>query len=395
MAVARLPPNFRKIREVARGTCHSISLGQLLRNTRSVETVFDGNCVVSTQRADSQSLVRAGRWLQVQLPIRFARRIEDFVQLPHVIVSNSHINSVLQTYLDTFDAVSAFPEIHTAEHVEDFRTLINSHMAKHGDGTRLIAEGYRQTRGTFPGVRIDEFLHKFFTSRIATRILMENFVIMHTPQDGYVGVVRKGMRPLNIVQGLASDLTRLTHNIYGCSPEVEYRGNLDCTLDYIPRHVSYMVQEVLKNALRATVERHQSRSQSFSDLPPVVVELQKGDVHVIIKISDQGGGMPKKLQQEAWQYGWTTAGEDFDSAPTQSLSRSDYDLKTELAGFGFGLPLTRLHAQYFGGDVFMQALPGHGTDMYLLLTHLKEGTPSTEIDDLSTILETSSEKGTP
>ena len=32
--------------------------------------------------------------------------------------------------------------------------------------------------------------------------------------------------------------------------------------------------------------------------------------------------------------------------------------RTELAGYGFGLPLTRLHAQYFGGDVFMQALPG-------------------------------------
>ena len=42
----------------------------------------------------------------------------------------------------------------------------------------------------------------------------------------------------------------------------------------------------------------------------MVVELQKGDVHVIIKISDQGGGMPKKLQDEAWQYGWTTADND-------------------------------------------------------------------------------------
>ena len=73
--------------------------------------------------------------------------------------------------------------------------------------------------------------------------------------------------------------------------------------------------------------------------------------------------------------------------------------RKELAGYGFGLPLTRrffdrvggllplrLHAQYFGGDVFMQALPGHGTDMYLLLNHLKEGSPSTEEDDPSTAL---------
>ena len=30
--------------------------------------------------------------------------------------------------------------------------------------------------------------------------------------------------------------------------------------------------------------------------------------------------------------------------------------------------------------------PGHGTDLILILTHLKEGTPSTEFDDLSTLL---------
>eukprot|EP00405_Crypthecodinium_cohnii_P017921 CAMPEP_0206462506 /NCGR_PEP_ID=MMETSP0324_2-20121206/26020_1 /ASSEMBLY_ACC=CAM_ASM_000836 /TAXON_ID=2866 /ORGANISM="Crypthecodinium cohnii, Strain Seligo" /LENGTH=379 /DNA_ID=CAMNT_0053934677 /DNA_START=57 /DNA_END=1196 /DNA_ORIENTATION=+ len=371
MAVARLPSNFRKIREVARHPCDSISLGHLLRNTRP----------------DTPSLIRAARWLQVQLPVRFARRIEDFVQLPHVVVSNPHINNVLQTYLDTFDAVNAFGEIHTEVEMEEFRHLINAHMAKHGDGTRLVAEGYRQIRHAFPHMILDEFLHGHFTSRIATRILMENFVIMHNSQEGYIGVVRQGMKPLKVIQGLAQELTRLTQNIYGTSPEVEYRGNLDCTLDYIPRHVSYMVQEVLKNALRATVERHQARVKNFEALPPVVVELQKGDVHVIIKISDQGGGMPKRLQQEAWQYGWTTVGDDDPTDEAQPLGRSEYNLKTELAGFGFGLPLTRLHAQYFGGDVFMQALPGHGTDMYLLLTHLKEGTPSTEIDDLSTILE--------
>lgn len=373
MAIASLPKNFRRIREIAKSPCDSISLGQLLRNTRP----------------DPASRVKAGNWLQRQLPVRFARRIEDFLQLPHVVVSNPNINNVLHTYLDTFDAITGFEEITHVDQVTDFQELINSQMAKHGDGTRLIAEGYRQVQRMFPDIVLDRFLHDLFTSRIATRILMENFAAMHEPKEGYIGIVRKEMRPLSIVQGLAKDLTRLTTNVYGTSPEVEYRGNLDCTLDYIPRHVSYMVQEVLKNALRATVERQKARSfDFFGDLPPVTVELQKGDVHVIIKISDQGGGMPKKLQQEAWQYGWTTAFEDAaDAGDTLMMGRSDAQLKTELAGFGFGLPLTRLHAQYFGGDVFMQALPGHGTDMYLLLTHLKEGTPSTEIDDLATILE--------
>lgn len=65
-------------------------------------------------------------------------------------------------------------------------------------------------------------------------------------------------------------------------------------------------RELLKNAFRSTVERHLSRQGG--ELPHVAVELQQGDIHVIFKISDQGGGMPKRLQREAWQYGWTTVG---------------------------------------------------------------------------------------
>mmetsp|Transcript_26241 Transcript_26241/g.53105 ORF Transcript_26241/g.53105 Transcript_26241/m.53105 type:complete len:174 (+) Transcript_26241:1-522(+) len=135
-----------------------------------------------------------------------------------------------------------------------------------------------------------------------------------------------------------------------------------------------------------------SSSSSGRAIPPVQVELQQGDIHVIIKIADQGGGMPKPVQEQVWQYGWTTVSSDADESCSwggMAATAAAQDRKrrqSELAGYGFGLPLTRLHAQYFGGDVNMQALPGHGTNMYLILTHLKEGTPSTEIDDLSTVL---------
>jgi len=242
----------------------------------------------------------------------------------------------------------------------------------------------------YPHIRLDEFLNDLFITRISTRILMENYISMRTPQEGQIGVVKQAMHTLTVVQSLAQSLTQLTRSIYGFTPEVQYRGNLNCLLDYIPRHVHFMLREVLKNALRATAERHCPWQMGLSNphhkVPPVIVELQKGDVHVIIKISDQGGGMPKLVQREAWQYGWTTVAEE------ENPDSPGSQLKQDLAGFGFGLPLTRLHAQYFGGDVFMQALPGHGTDMYLLLTHLKTGTNSTEMEDLSTILNTRENK---
>jgi len=373
MQLASLPKNFRRIRDVARMPYDGLSLGALLRGTRP----------------DPPSMLRSSQWMQEQLPVRLARRIEDFIQLPHVVVSNPQVNTVLHHYLDTFDAVSSFPPVTEQEHVERFRELISHHMQLHNHGTRQIADGYRQVRRLYPHIRLDSFLHTFFTSRIAMRILMENFVNQHQPQEGFIGVVKTNMRPLSITMDCADELKKLVKQIYGVTPDVEFRGNLDCTLDYIPRHVSYMIQEVLKNALRATVEWHLQAcpGPSSIDVPPVMVELQKGDVHVIIKISDQGGGMPRKMQEEAWQYGWTTVAQNSSSEEAQEAHGAKMQLNQGLAGFGFGLPLTRLHAQYFGGDVFMQALPGHGTDMYLLLTHLKEGSKSTEVEDLATTLE--------
>merc|ERR1719219_1561846 len=108
---------------------------------------------------------------------------------------------------------------------------------------------------------------------------------MRSPQPGYVGVVCQGMRPLEIVQDTARGILDLCHSLYGCAPQVEYRGNLDCVLDYIPRHVKYMVRELLKNAFRSTMERRLSCEPEIitAEIPNIAVEFQQGDLHVMIK----------------------------------------------------------------------------------------------------------------
>ena len=39
-------------------------------------------------------------------------------------------------------------------------------------------------------------------------------------------------------------------------------------------------------------------------------------------------------------------------------------------GIHLGLPHCRLYARYFGGDVHIQSMPGHGTSVYINLNHL-------------------------
>jgi pyruvate dehydrogenase kinase 2/3/4 len=41
-----------------------------------------------------------------------------------------------------------------------------------------------------------------------------------------------------------------------------------------------------------------------------------------------------------------------------------------LAGYGYGLPLSRLYARYFGGDMQVISMEGYGTDAYLHINRL-------------------------
>ena len=40
---------------------------------------------------------------------------------------------------------------------------------------------------------------------------------------------------------------------------------------------------------------------------------------------------------------------------------------------GLGLPLARLHARYYGGDVVLKSMEGFGTDAYVYLNRLGHG----------------------
>jgi len=92
------------------------------------------------------------------------------------------------------------------------------------------------------------------------------------------------------------------------------------------------------------------------------VVLAGGMEDVSIKITDQGGGIPRSSVERVWNYAYTTA-----QASDSTESGRDVD---QLAGLGYGLPLCRLYARYFGGDMNLISLEGFGTDAYIYLTRI-------------------------
>ncbi|RMY72692.1 hypothetical protein D0863_04343 [Hortaea werneckii] len=105
--------------------------------------------------------------------------------------------------------------------------------------------------------------------------------------------------------------------------------------------------------------------------------LDKRTPGVTIRIRDRGGGISPANYAKLWDYGFTTFNEDeINDKVSGGAGNGGAGLDvisgaggggSSLAGLGYGLPLGRAYAEYFGGGIAVQSLWGWGTDVYLSL----------------------------
>merc|ERR1719174_2578580 len=67
----------------------------------------------------------------------------------------------------------------------------------------------------------------------------------------------------------------------------------------------------------------------------------------VLKLADTGQGMNRVVLSKAWSYFFSSVKD----RPSMSSEVSDFDKGAPLAGFGFGLPISRVLARYFSGDL--------------------------------------------
>lgn len=126
--------------------------------------------------------------------------------------------------------------------------------------------------------------------------------------------------------------------------------------------------------MRATVEWHSSMDND--DYPPIKVVIADGNDNedVVIKVSDEGGGIPRSNMKKIWSYLFTTADpsiqENMIGTSKQQQQHVDHGTDSPLAGLGYGLPISRSYCRYFGGDLSIMSMEGYGTDAFVYLTRL-------------------------
>ncbi|KAJ3249452.1 hypothetical protein HDU77_007763 [Chytriomyces hyalinus] len=235
---------------------------------------------------------------------------------------------------------------------------------------------------------LQSFLDRFYMSRIGIRMLIGQHVALAKASSAgsksspdYVGIICTKTSIRDIVTQAAEHAQGILQDTMGVfsPPEIKlfisHSGVLGAKVDhavddvhfmYVPSHLHHCLFELFKNSLRAVVETH--GLDMDGEYPPIKVIVAEGNEDITIKISDEGGGIPRSGMPLIWTYLYTTAQrQDLEDAMS-----SEY--RAPMAGFGYGLPLSRLYLQFFGGDLKVISMEGFGTDAYLHLNRLSDST---------------------
>ncbi|KAI9817055.1 MAG: hypothetical protein M1832_004773 [Thelocarpon impressellum] len=274
-------------------------------------------------------------------------------------------------YATVDDGLEWPPELH--DYNKRFAKTLDMIKRRHDSVVTTIAQGVLEYKRKRQRMQIDQsiqsFLDRFYMSRIGIRMLIGQHIALTdqraSGEPNYVGIICTKTNVRELAQEAIENARFVCEDHYGLfdAPKVQLVCKPDLNFMYVPGHLSHMLFETLKNSLRAVVETHGADKEDF---PVTKVVVAEGKEDITIKISDEGGGIPRSTIPLVWTYMYTTV----ETTPNLDPDFDKSDFKAPMAGFGYGLPISRLYARYFGGDLKLISMEGYGTDVYLHLNRL-------------------------
>lgn len=318
------------------------------------------------------------KFLRHELPIRMAQRVMELRSLPYGLSDKDPVQQVANLYSDYIRKMINFGDPSDSDDGA-FTKMLESLFLDQARVIERMAQGVielRQEIQTHPTVSWDsqietdvtQLLDRFFTARIGLRLLVEQHFRAHDSHEGFSGAIQSHCSPEQVAKDAIKDATGLCMYHLGMAPEVALYGSSNGeSFTYLPSHMRYILLELLKNAMRATVERHGSNG---SELPMVQIMIAHGSEDVTFKICDEGGGIARSEVNAVWTYLHSSAKRPPVAEDLKQENRHNANSVGALAGYGMGLPLSRIYAKYFGGNLDIKSMEGFGTDCYLHLCRL-------------------------
>uniref|UniRef100_U5EZ53 Protein-serine/threonine kinase n=1 Tax=Corethrella appendiculata TaxID=1370023 RepID=U5EZ53_9DIPT len=317
-------------------------------------------------------------FLRKELPVRLANIMKEITLLPDSLLRMPSVGMVSAWYAKSFEEVIAFEKVEpTTNNLEHFCKELIKIRDRHSDVVQTMAQGIlelKESRGHIEPsteLSIQYFLDRLYMSRISIRMLINQHTILfgEIPRgDRHVGCIDPLCDPSMVVRDAYENARFLCDQYYLASPELqviehnELEKNEPIRIVYVPSHLYHMLFELFKNSMRAVMEYHSMENPE--DVPPLKVTIVKGKEDICVKLSDRGGGIPRSQVDQLFKYMYSTA-------PQPPKSKSDLPT-VPLAGYGYGLPISRLYARYFHGDIVLLSCEGYGSDAVIYLKALSD-----------------------
>lgn len=256
-----------------------------------------------------------------------------------------------------------------------FTEMLTELTSAHTDVVPKLAKGFLECRNYLSKEEVTVFLDKMIHARIGIRVLAEHHLALHENYEHWIGILNTRLSPYQVIKDVGTYVSEICEINYGSAPELVFKGDVNTIFTYIPVHMEYMMMEVLKNAMRATVEH--SMKIGRDEHPPIEVTIARGKGDIGIRVRDQGGGIPYKEMKNAFEYSYTTVpkyeeSDDVGIFATATKLSMQGGVGGPMAGLGFGLPMTRIYAKYFGGSFELKSLFGYGCDVFLKLPNISK-----------------------
>ncbi|XP_012697320.2 pyruvate dehydrogenase (acetyl-transferring) kinase isozyme 2, mitochondrial-like [Clupea harengus] len=311
-------------------------------------------------------------FLRQELPVRLSNIMKEISLMPDRLLSTPSVQLVQSWYIQSLIEILEFLDKRPDDHsiLDAFNDALVTIRNRHNDVVPTMAQGiieYKDAFGPDPvtSQNIQYFLDRFYMSRISIRMLINQHTLVFdgttNPAHPYtIGCIDSQCEVTEVIRDAFESAKMLCEQYYLGAPELEMREinantrNEAISISYVPSHLYHMLFELFKNAMRATFENH----EDSYNLPAIQVTVALGGEDLTIKMSDRGGGVPFRKLDRLFSYMYSTA-------PRPNIGEHQ---RAPLAGFGYGLPISRLYARYFQGDLQLFSMEGYGTDAVI---HMK------------------------
>lgn len=306
-------------------------------------------------------------FLKNELMVRLANIMQEFSLLPPKLLQMPSSKLVSEWYCESFEDLLKFENAApTVENIDAFNDQLQLILKRHAHVVETMAEGLIELRETGVDIAsekgIQYFLDRFYINRISIRMLQNQHLVVFgnvLPESPrHVGCIDPVCDVESVLHDAFENARFLCDQYYLTSPsmKLELHNAVEkgkpVSIVAVPSHLYHIMFELLKNAMRATVEHN----GVDDDLPDIKVFVVRGHADLSIKICDRGGGVSRTILEQLFNYMYSTA-----PPPPRDGTQAP------LAGYGYGLPLSRLYARYFLGDLFLVSMEGYGTDACVYL----------------------------